>query len=240
MKRVLVYIMLAVFIGGSAGLCLWEWNRGNLLAGDGGIVAALSRQEAERLELQRDLARWYNLNLTSVRKDAGFQEAYWDILDLEDHAMGVLSVPSLDLRLPIYHGQEGGEAGAGHIQTTAFPLGQSGEHSAMTVPVLLEEGDYFYIHILEEVLPYQVTDREVTGTGEGPFPAEEDRTLCTLVWEDGIGTTLLHAAYDPTAPAEETIEVETEPETDRWLLATCLLLVLGMLLVPCLAMTGKG
>ena len=240
MKRVLVYIMLAIFIGCSISICLWEWNRGDLIGGEGEVVAALSRQEAEKLELQWDLARWYNLNLTSLRQDAGFQDAYWDILDLRDHAMGVLSVPSLGLELPIYHGEENGEAGAGHIQTTAFPLGQSGEHSALRVPVLLEEGDYFYIRILEEVLPYQVTERQLTGLETVSYPAQPDQTLCTLVWGEGIGTTLLHAAYAPTAPAEETIEVETERSEDRWLLATCLVLVLGILLVPCLAMTGKG
>lgn len=240
MKRVLVYIMLGIFIGCSVSICLWEWNRGNLIAGDGGVVAALSRQDAEKLELQRDLARWYNLNLTSCRQDAGFRDAYWDILDLKDHAMGVLSVPSLGLELPIYHGEENGEKGVGHIQTTAFPLGQSGEHSAMRVPVLMEEGTYFYIHILEQVLPYQVKERQLTGLENVSYSAQPDQTLCTLVWGEGIGTTLLHATYDPTAPAEETIEVETEPEEDRWLLATCLVLVLGILLVPCLAMTGKG
>lgn len=240
MKRVLVYIMLGIFIGCSVSICLWEWNRGNLIAGDGGVVAALSRQDAEKLELQRDLARWYNLNLTSLRQDAGFRDAYWDILDLQDHAMGVLSVPSMGLELPIYHGEENGEKGVGHIQTTAFPLGQSGEHSAMRVPVLMEEGTYFYIHILEQVLPYRVKERQLTGLENVSYSAQPDQTLCTLVWGEGIGTTLLHAAYDPTAPAEETIEVETEPEEDRWLLATCLVLVLGILLVPCLAMTGKG
>lgn len=240
MKRVLVYIMLAIFIGGSISLCLWEWNRGNGIPGAGEVVAILSRQEAENLELQRDLARWYNLNLTSIRQDANFRDAYWDILDLKDQAMGVLSVPSLGLRIPIFHGAEAGSKGAGHIQTTAFPLGQSGEHSAMTVPVLLEEGTYFYIHILEDVLAYQVTQRELAGSGEVTYAAEPDQTLCTLVWGEGIGTTLLHASYAPTAPGEETIQVETEGSEDGWLLATCLVLVLGILLVPCLAMTGKG
>ncbi len=240
MKRVLVYIMLGIFIGCSVSICLWEWNRGNCPGEGGEVVAALSRQDGEDWELQRDLARWYNLNLTSVRQDAAFRDAYWDILDLQDHAMGVLSVPSLGLQLPIYHGARTDKQAAGHIQTTAFPLGQSGEHSAMTVPVLLEEGTYFYIHILEQVLPYQVTERRRTGLEQVSYKPEPDQTLCTLVWGEGIGTTLLQASLDATAPGEETIEVETERSEDRWLLATCLVLVLGILLVPCLAMTGKG
>ncbi len=240
MKRVLVYIMLAIFIGCSVSICLWEWDRGSAVPGDGEVVAALSRQETEDLELQRDLARWYNLNLISVRQDAAFRDAYWDILDLKDHAMGILSVPSLGLQIPIYHGVDSEKQGAGHIQTTAFPLGQTGEHSAMRVPVLLDEGTYFYIHILEQVLPYQVTDRQLTGMEKVSYQPRPDQTLCTLVWGEGIGTTLLQATYDPTAPGEETIEVETERSEDRWLLATCLVLVLGILLVPCLAMTGKG
>ena len=240
MKRVLVYIMLAIFIGGSVSIILWEWNRSSGLVDSEKVVAALTWQEtAEDQELQWDLARWYNLNLTSVRKDENFRNAYWDILDLKDHAMAVLSVPSLGLKMPIYHGTEGTN-GAGHIQTTAFPLGQAGEHCAMTVPVLLEEGTYFYIHILQNVLAYQVTDREYTAGEEVDFDAAADETLCTLVWGDGLGKTLVHGAYAPGAPAEETILVETEPVKDGWLTATCLVLVLGILLVPCLAMTGKG
>lgn len=240
MKRVLVYIILLIFIGCSVSICLWEWNRGTAMAGGGEVVAALSRQEAEDQELQWDLARWYNLNLTSVRQDENFRNAYWDILDLKDHAMGILSVPALGLRIPIYHGAEPENPGAGHIQTTAFPLGQTGEHSALRIPVLLEEGMYFYIHILEQVLPYRITNRQLTGPETVSYQVQADETLCTLVWGEGIGTTLLQASYDPTAPAEETIEVETKPSEDRWLLATCLVLVLGILLVPCLAMTGKG
>lgn len=240
MKRVLVYIMLAIFIGGSASIILWEWNRGNVFDGSENVVAVLTWQEsAEAQELQWDLARWYNLNLTSVRKDENFRDAYWDILDLKDHAMAVLSVPSLGLKIPIYHGTDGPN-GAGHIQTTAFPLGQAGEHCAMTVPVLLEEGTYFYIHILHNVLAYQVTDREYTAGEELTFDAKPDETLCTLVWGEGIGQTLLHGAYAPGAPAEGTIQVEAQDQEDGWLTATCLVLILGILLVPCLAMTGKG
>ena len=240
MKRVLVYVMLAIFIGGSVSIILWEWNRSSGLVDSENVVAALTwQEEAEEQELQWDLARWYNLNLTSVRQDENFRDAYWDILDLKDHAMAILSVPSLGLKIPIYHGTEG-ENGAGHIQTTAFPLGLAGEHCAITVPVLLDEGTYFYIHILQNVLAYQVTDREYAGGEEVSYGAEADETLCTLVWGNGVGKTLLHGSFAPDAPAEETIQVEPENKEDGWLTATCLVLILGILLVPCLAMTGKG
>jgi len=241
LKRLLASVGLAVFIG-----CCWtifwcELRRSGDIEDTQAVVASLSQLDGEdpALELQWDLARWYNLNLTSVRKDRDFRDAYWDILDFTDHAMGILSVPAMGIRIPIYHGTGDLHKGAGHIQTTAFPLGQPGEHCALAVPVSLEEGTYFYIHLLQQVLAYQVTGTEYADPTAETYDAPEGETLCTLVCGEGDGAKLMRGSYDPAAPSEQSIRVETTQENDGWLAASCVVLAMGILLVPFLGLRGR-
>ena len=236
LKRMLFAVGLAVFLGCTVTLLWMEWENPSAFAGAEHVVAQLKRQPQEpvALGMQRNLARWYNLNLYSAIQDPGFRDAYWDILDLSGHAMGYLSIPSLGLNMPIYHGtgEEISESGSGHVSSTAFPLGQAGEHTAITVPVPVEEGTYFYIHILQEVLAYQVTETEYAQRETADYPVSEEESLCTLVYGGGDTVKLLRGSLTPTAPQEQDIQVETETEGDGWLAASCVVLALGILLVP--------
>lgn len=89
--------------------------------------------------------------------------------------IGYLTVPSIDVNLPIYYGtsQEVLAKGVGYVPETSFPLGGESTHSVLTghrgLPEAklftdmdkVEEGDQFYIHVLDEILAYQVDQIKV-------------------------------------------------------------------------------
>ena len=96
---------------------------------------------------------------------------YWKVLNIAgDGIMGYLSIPKINVRLAVYHGtsEEVLQTGIGHLGGTKLPIGGEGTHSVVAahrgLPSArlftdidqLEGGDQFYIHILDEILAYQV------------------------------------------------------------------------------------
>ena len=89
--------------------------------------------------------------------------------------MGSIEIPKIGQRLPIYHGigAEELEQGVGHVEGTSLPVGGSSSHAVLAghrgLPGKklfsdldqLEPGDQFYIHVLDEVLAYEI-DQIVT------------------------------------------------------------------------------
>ena len=84
--------------------------------------------------------------------------------------MGYLEIPVIDVNLPIYHGCGSAslEKGIGHLEGTSLPIGGIGTHTVLSghrgLPgrQLLTDldqvriGNQFYIHVLNEVLAYEV------------------------------------------------------------------------------------
>lgn len=96
---------------------------------------------------------------------------YWKILNAAgDGVMGYLSIPKINIRLAIYHGTDETilQTGVGHLDGTKLPMGGESTHSVLaahrglpsarlfTDVDQLEWGDRFYIHILDEILAYEV------------------------------------------------------------------------------------
>lgn len=96
---------------------------------------------------------------------------YWKILNAAgDGVMGYLSIPKINIRLAIYHGTDETilQTGVGHLDGTKLPMGGESTHSVLaahrglpsarlfTDVDQLERGDRFYIHILDEILAYEV------------------------------------------------------------------------------------
>lgn len=96
---------------------------------------------------------------------------YWKVLNVSgDGVMGYLSIPKINIKLAIYHGtgDEVLQTGVGHMNGTKLPIGGTSTHSVLAahrgLPSAklftdidqLEIGDLFYIHVLDEVLAYQV------------------------------------------------------------------------------------
>lgn len=160
-------------------------------------IRDLSSQLAEiadgELEQHRRLAEDYNAGIISGKPDTS---RYEEILNFGSGLMGHIQIPTIDVNLPIYHGvsEETLSKGIGHMPQTAFPIGGTGNHAVLTghtgLPSAelftdlteLQEGDVFYIHILEETLAYRVDQIQVVLPSEAealvPIPGGD---YCTLV-----------------------------------------------------------
>lgn len=110
--------------------------------------------------------------------------------------MGYIEIPKIGVRLPIYHGTSDTvlQAGCGHLEGTSLPIGGEGAHSVITGHTglggkklftdleLMEEGNLFFVHVLDETLCYRVSEINVVLPGEmGTLLIREGEDLCTLV-----------------------------------------------------------
>ncbi len=131
--------------------------------------------EQEQIDAAKEAMRQYNEQLghAVIRETAGeIQENGTSYVDMIDAGtiIGYLTVPVIDVNLPIYYGtsNEVLEKGVGYIEETSFPLGGEGTHSVLTghrgLPSAelftrmgeVKERDTFYLHVLDEVLAYEV------------------------------------------------------------------------------------
>ena len=126
---------------------------------------------------------------------------YWDVLNISGYGvMGYLSIPKINLKLSIYHGtaEDVLQTGVGHLNGTKLPIGGESTHSVLAahrgLPSArlftdidqLYKGDLFYIHILDEILAYEVdqilpmVDKDDMSTLEEALGIEEGADQVTL------------------------------------------------------------
>ena len=110
--------------------------------------------------------------------------------------MGSMDIPKIGVELPIYHGtsEEVLSKGIGHLQGSSLPVGGESTHSILTghrgLPQSklltrldeLEEGDYFFFHVLDETLAYQVTEIQVVKPEEvSVLKIQEGQDLASII-----------------------------------------------------------
>ena len=166
-------------------------------------VSSLGREDIDAI---KEAAKAYNDQLERVvgknaQGEGAVQDSYIDLIQLGD-ALGYITIPKIDVNLPIYEGT-GYDVlthGIGHLSETSYPLGGESTHSALSGHRGLAEaelftnldklvlGDRFYLHILDEVLAYQV-DQVLVVEPEQVEALEivEGEDLCTLVTCTPIG-----------------------------------------------------
>lgn len=126
---------------------------------------------------------------------------YWKVLNVaNDGVMGYLSIPNINVKHAIYHGTGDKvlQTGIGHLNGTKLPIGGEGTHSVLAahrgLPSArlftdldqIKKGDMFYIHVLDEVLAYQVdqimdmVDKDDRETLEAALQIEEGKDQVTL------------------------------------------------------------
>lgn len=165
-----------------SGICIFSYPIvSNALARRNATIA-IQRIEEEAQSMDEDqkaailaAATAYNDLLRDAhdRTDRGEGEntdiSYVDMLDT-GAALGYITIPSIDVNLPIFEGvgEDVLRRGVGHLMETSFPIGGESTHSALSGhrglagAVLftdldrLQRGDLFYLHVLDEVLAYQV------------------------------------------------------------------------------------
>ncbi len=100
---------------------------------------------------------------------------YARVLDMGDGVMGHVSIPAIDVDLPIRHGTSSAVLlkGVGHVEGTSFPIGGARTHAVLTGHTGvssarlftdltdLKKGDTFFIHVLDKTLAYQIDNIEV-------------------------------------------------------------------------------
>lgn len=161
-------------------------------------------EEKERLALLEE-AREYNAGLVSGGGATGdtFQTKeettpeYDSLLSMDASGMmGYITIPKIDVELPIYHTTSEAvlQRGIGHFPSSSLPVGGESCHAVLTghrgLPSKklftdldkITEGDVFYIHILQETLAYQVDQiLTVLPKETDALQIEEGKDYVTLV-----------------------------------------------------------
>lgn len=180
-----LFMVILLFLAG-AGVFLYpdlsnwymERHQGDVIQTYEKTVETVS---AEVLEAEKEAVRQYNRSILenqviltdpfdedAVRRDAAQYEQRLAL----DEVMAHIEIPEIQVYLPIYHGTEKEtlEKGIGHLENTSLPMGGTGTHCVLSghtgLPSAelftnlekLEEGDLFFIHVLDETLAYE-TDR---------------------------------------------------------------------------------
>lgn len=110
--------------------------------------------------------------------------------------MGRVRIPKIHVDLPVYHGtsEDVLQKGVGHLFGTSLPAGGSGTHATLTAHSGLpsaklftdlekmQEGDRFYIDVLNETLAYEVDQIKVIEPSDiKDLQIIENRDLVTLI-----------------------------------------------------------
>ncbi|MDD3615647.1 MAG: class C sortase [Lachnospiraceae bacterium] len=186
----------------------WNTYRQNQLINN--YQAVLSDMKPEDYTKQWELAEQFNSTITqnNVYADVFGADSddmtgteYWKVLNVAgDGVMGYVSIPKINIQLAIYHGTADDvlQTGVGHLNGTSLPIGGENTHSVLAahrgLPSArlftdidqLEKGDMFYVHVLDQVLAYQVdqilpmVDKDDHATLESALQIEEGQDQVTL------------------------------------------------------------
>lgn len=186
----------------------WNTYRQNRLISS--YDRTVEEMEPEDFTAQWEMARQFNdsFDHNSIYADVFGQDEqelkdtdYWKVLNVGgDGLMGYLSVPKINIKLSIYHGTGDDvlQTGVGHLNGTKLPIGGESTHCVLAahrgLPSArlftdidqLERGDKFYIHVLDEILAYQVdqildmVDKDDVETLEEALQIEEGEDQVTL------------------------------------------------------------
>jgi sortase A len=124
-------------------------------------------------------------------------ELYNECLDVQgDGVMGYIDIPSIRVKLPIYHGIDPSvlDVAVGHLEGSSLPVGGIGTHCVLSghrgLPSArlftdidqLVEGDTFMLHVLDETLTYEVDQILIVEPDEMEALAiDPNEDYCTLV-----------------------------------------------------------
>lgn len=208
MKNKILPILASVILIAALGLALYptvsQWV--NDLLSESAItqynntVDTLSAKDKAALLAE---AEEYNRGLNEVVSDSFSSDAfegderYSNILNITDNGqIGTINIPSIDCRLPIYHGSSEDmlTQGAVHLAGTAFPIGDSSARSVISAHTAfpgkiffdrlseVEIGETFSVTVLGDTFYYKVTEINIVLPDEVEYlQSVKDKDLITLV-----------------------------------------------------------
>ena len=200
-------------------------------------TAAIEDTDDAELTAQRQAAQQYNAMLANATISEGGASApplaYAEQLTVGG-VMAYVDIPKINVYLPVQHGTgaETLEKSVGHVIGTSLPVGGSSTHAVLSAHSgmassklfsdidQLEKGDTFYIHVLGEVLAYEVDNiNTVLPTDTSLLQIEDGKDLVTLVTctPFGINThrLLVRGHRVPYTP-EQASAAEEKPVASSW------------------------
>lgn len=143
----------------------------------------------------------YNNNLSELVNGFTYDvdsviDGYDDILNFGDGLIGYIDISKINVKLPIYHGDEDKvlEKGVAHLPNTAFPIGGVGNHSVLSAHTgyptqvffdnlnELEIGDEIKVSVLDETFTYAVTAKNIVKPDNiSLLSVDEEKDLLSLI-----------------------------------------------------------
>jgi sortase A len=208
MKNKILPILASVILIAALGIALYptvsQWV--NEFLSDSSITQYNESVDTLSVDDKASLlaeAKEYNHGLNEVVSDSFSSEAfagderYNGILNItEDGQIGTINIPSIDCRLPIYHGSSEDmlTKGAVHLAGTAFPIGGSSARSVISAHTAfpgktffdrlseVEIGETFSVTVLGDTFYYKVTEINIVLPDEVEYlQPVKDKDLITLV-----------------------------------------------------------
>ena len=162
-------------------------------------------------------------------------------------AMAYVDIPKINVCLPVQHGTgaETLEKSVGHVVGTSLPVGGENTHAVLSAHSgmassklfsdidQLEKGDTFYVHVLGEVLAYQVDSINIVlPTDTSLLQIEEGKDLVTLVTCTPFGVNthrlLVRGHRVPYVPEQKAETAEAQKATSSWMQHYLTGLVIGL------------
>lgn len=208
MKNKILPIIAIVILIAAVGIFLYPTvsQRINQMLSESAITQyndTVDTLSAEDKAEQLAKAEEYNRGLIEAVSDSFSSDAfvsderYMSILNFtENGQIGTINIPSIDCRLPIYHGSSEDmlTKGAVHLAGTAFPIGGTSTrsvisaHTAFPGKIFFDRltdvniGDEFSVTVLGDTLYYRVVDINIVLPDETEYLLpEKDKDLITLV-----------------------------------------------------------
>ena len=199
---------------------------------------AIADTDDAELTAQREAAEQYNVMLSGAAIAEGGASAppmaYAQQLTVGG-VMAYVDIPKINVYLPVQHGTDADtlEKSVGHVVGTSLPVGGSSTHAVLSAHSgmassrlfsdieQLAVGDMFYIHVLGEVLAYQVDNiATVLPTDTSLLQIEDGKDYVTLVTctPFGINThrLLVRGHRIPYAPEQEATAAAEKPAASSW------------------------
>lgn len=206
-RYMLMIISMVIMLLVGVGLIVYPtvadaWNRHVASRAIAGYTEQVANTPKEDREGQLRKAREYNESLLGQGNarflpDEEDKKIYNSILDVSGTGiMGYIAIPAIHAKLPIYHGTDETvlQIAAGHYEGSSFPIGGESTHAVITghtgLPSAqlftgidgMKKGDKFSITVYDEVLTYEVEERQVVlPTNVKPLAIQEGRDLVSLV-----------------------------------------------------------
>ena len=202
-------------------------------------TAAIENTDDTELTAQRQAAEQYNAMLSgqAAITEGGASApplAYAEQLTV-GCVMAYVDIPKIGVYLPVQHGTDADtlERAVGHVVGTSLPVGGSSTHAVLSAHSgmasaklfsdidQLTEGDIFYVHVLGEVLAYEVDAiNTVVPTDTSLLQIEEGKDYVTLVTCTPFGVNthrlLVRGHRIPYTPEQATAAAVEKPVTSSW------------------------